>query len=914
MKDSNMNIYSPPPKKRRKWLKWFFSFIIIILFLALISVLNITLHQDSFSKGQVGLLKDPVLRPTNVNLITKDPISGLSFEGGTILVTTIEGISPKQLAEAVEVINGEIVGSVEEINLYEIAVPFYDYETITGAIDVLKENAIFRVVSPNYIPKSTGSRKIPDVPQWKWFFLKKWRWGQEYINMPQAWTITTGGLFRVAVIDIGFDLNHQDLEGNSILSQVDMIDWHEKRARDINHGTSVASLIGASALNKKGIAGIMWQPRLICYQISSWKDVIAALYDAYVIQGVRVANISLATEFPEKENLTEAEKHRAAENTRLLLEDMIRYVGQESETHKGMIIVAGAGNDKEISADYHYPAAFALTYDHVISVGAIDEEGLPYNEFSTGESVTLAAPGVDIWTACNARRISGNVYLNNYCLGKGTSLATPMVAGVAGLMLANTPELRPSQVKEIMIQTARPYRYQVLGLGSGIVDAFDALSEVIEEPDPVSEEITLRTPNLTMPANRSIVENNDLDFQWQSVEGAVRYKFEIVDAADKKQIITEVTGSESLTLRKKLPLEKNDYLWRVAAGTKDQWGPWAEYYQFTIEIAVESAARFRKLSDPDILPPRHPYDVVFSHDSTYLALAHSVKPYLTIYKREGNAFRKMADPLEPPSGVAYGVTFSHDSQYLAVVHAMRPYITIYRRDGDNFIKLPDPSILPGETGQNVDFSHDSTYLAVAHWVKPFLTIYKRSGDSFVKLEDPSELPPTSCTNVAFSHKSDYLAATTLNQPYIIIYKREGDSFIKLPAPSEPAAVRAYGLSFSHDSSYLAVASEHAPRITIFARSGDMFSKLNDPSEIPGFKAENVAFSHDSKLLAVANWGAAKPPLVIYQRAGDHFTKLPDPDELPAGNGYGVAFSHDSSLLAVTTNVSPYIYIYAVEKE
>ena len=131
-----------------------------------------------------------------------------------------------------------------------------------------------------------------------------------------------------------------------------------------------------------------------------------------------------------------------------------------------------------------------------------------------------------------------------------------------------------------------------------------------------------------------------------------------------------------------------------------------------------------KLADPSSLPIGGAYGASFSPDSTYLAVAHSTTPYITIYKRSGDVFTKLADPSSLPAGNGYGTTFSPDGIYLAVAHYTSPFITIYKRSGDTFTKLADPSALPTSIGNGTAFSPDGTYLAVAHSSSPFITIYK----------------------------------------------------------------------------------------------------------------------------------------------------------------------------------------------
>ena len=87
------------------------------------------------------------------------------------------------------------------------------------------------------------------------------------------------------------------------------------------------------------------------------------------------------------------------------------------------------------------------------------------------------------------------------------------------------------------------------------------------------------------------------------------------------------------------------------------------------------------------MPTGNGWGVAFSSDDTYLAVAHSTSPYLTVYKRSGDSFTKRSNPADLPTGMGYGVAFSSDDPYLAVAHGTSPFLTVYKRSGDTFTKI-----------------------------------------------------------------------------------------------------------------------------------------------------------------------------------------------------------------------------------
>jgi len=104
--------------------------------------------------------------------------------------------------------------------------------------------------------------------------------------------------------------------------------------------------------------------------------------------------------------------------------------------NNGIIIVAAAGND---SGAVNWPAR----YPEVIAVGAIDENGNLADFSSRGPEVSVVAAGVNIYST----------YLNNqYAVLKGTSQASPFVAGICALLLAKDRKENPDAYKITSVQ------------------------------------------------------------------------------------------------------------------------------------------------------------------------------------------------------------------------------------------------------------------------------------------------------------------------------------------------------------------------------------------------------------------------------------------------------------------------------
>lgn len=563
----------------------FLKYISLLLLLAFFLVGSVGLYQflsamARYSSISMEAISDPIFRPTDLSKLIEDPLTGMEMESGTIMVVIQEDITRDQVSEAVAVINGQVVGGLEEIKVFEIAIPEDDPATLHAAINSLKVNQIFKTVLPNYVPDIDQGTTIPDVPQWTSLLSFKKRWGQEEINMPQAWSISTGEIdnrtarlisnkINVAIIDTGFDLTHPDLV-NSVLITIQQVPWY--KVGKIDHGTSVASVAGASAYNKQGMAGIIWQPVLYCYQVDSFKDIKTALYDAYN-KGIRVANISYGIDWKamEKKKFSETEIAYAVELIRAGLEGCIEYVGKDNAlNNSGMVIVSSAGNSPNRSADMNYPQGFAAEYDHVISVGSIARDSSASKFSSSGKSVSVAAPGENIWAARKVYPL-----IPNYRYAKGTSFASPMVAGVAGLILAVNPDLSPGEVKKIIMDTAAPGYFDRL-LGTGVLDAAAAL---LAAQATLGEKLVI-APNLISPADGSVVGESLINFSWETVDGADGYRLEVIQVGESGLFFESNLGDITSFTVKDFPGDGSEYQYRVAAGNLAGWGPYSSSFSF----------------------------------------------------------------------------------------------------------------------------------------------------------------------------------------------------------------------------------------------------------------------------------------------------------------------------------------------
>ena len=245
----------------------------------------------------------------------------------------------------------------------------------------------------------------------------------------------------VAVVDTGVDASQPDLAG-VVLPGVNVINGDASSADDNGHGTSVAGVIAALADNGIGGSGVCGTCSILPIKAmgADGKGDLATVAAGIVRatdMGARVIDLSLGG--PLKMDA---------------LEQAVDYASS-----KGAVLVAAAGNSGH--GVPFYPAG----YPNVLSVGATDKLDHLYSWSEHGSWVRVSAPGCNV-----APQLHGGY--GNFC---GTSSATPLAAGLAGLMLTQNPHATNVQVMAAMQKTARHIK---TGVKYGRINATAALRVV----------------------------------------------------------------------------------------------------------------------------------------------------------------------------------------------------------------------------------------------------------------------------------------------------------------------------------------------------------------------------------------------------------------------------------------------------
>ncbi len=306
------------------------------------------------------------------------------------------------------------------------------------------------------------------------------------VKAPPVWDENfTGEGIAVAVVDTGI-YPHQDLTepANRIIAFHDIINQRTTSYDDNGHGTHVAGDIAANGFRSGGAyrgpapgAGLVGIKVLDKYGSGSTSEVIAGL--DWVVTSrekyrIRVVTLSLGS--------TATTSYR----------DDPLAMAVEKVWREGIVVCVAAGNSGPAGKTINSPGIAPS----VITVGAADDRNTPgpsddiVADFSSrGPTVDglkkpdVVAPGVDIISlrspGSQIDKSKKESRINSWYLSlSGTSMATPVCAGVCALVLEANPQLTPDQVKEIICGTAESMNLDPDIQGAGLINAAKAVRAV----------------------------------------------------------------------------------------------------------------------------------------------------------------------------------------------------------------------------------------------------------------------------------------------------------------------------------------------------------------------------------------------------------------------------------------------------
>ncbi|MBT9543859.1 MAG: S8 family serine peptidase [Candidatus Sericytochromatia bacterium] len=282
--------------------------------------------------------------------------------------------------------------------------------------------------------------------------LKEQQWSLKAVDAEKAWGLTRGSSNIIAaVVDTGVDLNHPDLQAN-LLEGYNAENPGTPPQDGHFHGTHVAGIIAAVADNGIGVTGIAPGIKILPVRTIS-NGGVAEVADGIVWaadHGARVINLSLGWDYPTS----------AVEET---IQRAVKYA-----LDKNVVICAALSNDSNNNpSSTPDNLAGKAGFEGVIGVGNVDLYNRRQGAYGNWKSVS--SPGTQIMSTLPNGKY-GNL--------TGTSMATPMVTGIVGLMLSQNPGLKNSEVKQRLMSSAIDLGTPGFDdqFGAGRVNAFAVLS------------------------------------------------------------------------------------------------------------------------------------------------------------------------------------------------------------------------------------------------------------------------------------------------------------------------------------------------------------------------------------------------------------------------------------------------------
>ena len=368
---------------------------------------------------------------------------------------------------------GVLIGWSTVADLYVIRYSAMNYNSVNEKCEKLiqTEGVVFAfpVTTSKTVTDATPDDPFDEYdftfPEWDELNPQGANWWLEAIQARQAWDYSDRfSEINIGVVDSGFDISHPEFEGKISFPG----SRHANRNYQSLHGCHVAGILGAKHNNQTGIAGVCDNSKLICVDwhpelLQFWNTELAIFFGfADVVKaGAKVVNFSLGisgSKYWDGNGFWDEYIVSAAVS--LMMSSLLA---------KGydFVVVQSAGNGdyygKPMNAEYN--GHFASLHENniltrngiskddilnrIIIVSSAEYKNGEYIQSSfsnVGNAVSIAAPGEEIYS-CSVN--GGYDYL------WGTSMAAPVVSGVAALVWSVNPEFTGSQVRNIVCTSTK---------------------------------------------------------------------------------------------------------------------------------------------------------------------------------------------------------------------------------------------------------------------------------------------------------------------------------------------------------------------------------------------------------------------------------------------------------------------------
>ncbi len=419
----------------------------ILAFVALLAVFFFVIISGSEDKASEAAAKPSIVAV---------PLDAPLYKEGELLVQFRPTVGQSAVIQANSVVGATTMKDLgRAIELVKLPPGM----SVTDAMAQYESNPVVASVSPNYL--RSIKQTVPDDT------LFGFLWGMNNtgqtggtidadIDAPEAWDLTTGDSnVIIAVVDTGVDYTHPDLvdnmwrnlaeltgvagvddDGNGYIDDIfgiDTVNNDSDPMDDFGHGTHVAGTIGAVGNNAMGVAGVNWNVQIMALKFISGTTGTGSVAD----------EIEALNYVADMANRGEKVVAVNASYGGYLPDFTFEATAINNLRTYGILFIAAAGNDAfDNDALFHYPSSYALP--NLISVAATDDNDQLASFSNSGRrTVHVGAPGVNIVSTLWAPNAGDPLYGDFEVPWSGTSMATPHVSGVVGLLYALFPGVDP---------------------------------------------------------------------------------------------------------------------------------------------------------------------------------------------------------------------------------------------------------------------------------------------------------------------------------------------------------------------------------------------------------------------------------------------------------------------------------------
>jgi thermitase len=450
----------------------------------------LALCQFTYGQNQVELITDKFFLKMHVSAYSQvqrtNALQIMDIPGVSVILTPQNTLNILPAFTSFSMVDNDPYGLARVF-----VVSISDDEDVLGVIEALNSLSEVEYAEPMYIRELYDTQFIPNDA----YYSQSWH--HPVVNTPDAWDIQSGSdTVIIAIIDTGVDTDHPDLIGNlwnnpgeiagngiddDLNGKVDDTygwdftqddadvnhewNWHPYNAED--HGTHCAGIAAGVTNNLIGIAGASQHSKIMTCKIFPYVSDVAAA-NAIIYAADNGADVISNSWGGGGASATIGSAILHARNTR------------------GSIVLFAAGNDG--SSSPHYPGASA----GAVCVGATNSSDGRASFSNYGSWVDLCAPGTNIWSCVDPANPSHN---SQYQAWDGTSMATPLAAGIAALIKSQFPSITVDALEARLMDGDDVGNLQ-MGLRVNALKALTsfnlshtALTNILDPTDPISIDV-----------------------------------------------------------------------------------------------------------------------------------------------------------------------------------------------------------------------------------------------------------------------------------------------------------------------------------------------------------------------------------------------------------------------------------------